>query len=321
MLKHPPKEKFIERMRLLLNDEEDLQKYLKTAESHPRKSFRVNTLKISITDLKNRLEEKGWKIKQPYKSHPEIMVVENELTPGELGNSLEHRLGYYYIQEITSMMPIIALDVNENDSLLDLCASPGSKTTQAAMFMKNAGVIFANDISIGRVSILVTNLERCGVTNVIVTRHHGTELCQKMKNHKTYFNKILIDAPCSGEGNIRSSPRTFLEWSPGLIKGLSQKQIKLVQKIEAILEKNGELIYSTCTHAPEENEEIVQYLIDNGNLEIISVEHQLPQELRTRPGITTWRGKTFHPTMKNAVRIYPHDNDLEGFFLCKLRKV
>src|SRR3989344_4175153 len=238
MLKHPTKEKFIERMRLLLNDEEDLQKYLKTAESHPRKSFRVNTLKISITDLKNRLEEKGWKIKQPYKSHPEIMV-------------------------------------DENDSLLDLCASPGSKTTQAAMFMKNAGVIFANDISIGRVSILVTNLERCGVTNVIVTRHHGTELCQKMKNHKTYFNKILIDAPCSGEGNIRSSPRTFLEWSPGLIKGLSQKQIKLVQKIEAILEKNGELIYSTCTHAPEENEEIVQYLIDNGNLEIISVEHQL----------------------------------------------
>src|SRR3989344_6035644 len=254
MLKHPPKEKFIERMRLLLNDEEDLQKYLKTAESHPRKSFRVNTLKISITDLKNRFEDKGWKIKQHYKSHPEIMV-------------------------------------------------------------------FANDISIGRISILVTNLERCGVTNVIVTRHHGTELCQKMKNHKTYFNKILIDAPCSGEGNIRSSPRTFLEWSPGLIKGLSHKQIKLVQKIEAILEKNGELIYSTCTHAPEENEEIVQYLIDNGNLEIISVEHQLPQELRTRPGITTWRGKTFHPTMKNAVRIYPHDNDLEGFFLCKLRKV
>lgn len=319
MQKYSPKPKFVERMKLLLNDEEDVKRFFFVAETVSRKAIRVNTLKIPVAELKKRLEEKTWVIRQPFKNHLEIMIVESELAPGELGRSIEHLLGYYYIQEITSMMPILALRPSRG-FLLDLCASPGSKTTQAAAIMQNCGTIIANDVSIVRISILIANLERCGVTNTIVTRHGGTELAEKLGKLNMQCDKILVDAPCSGEGNIRCSPRTYLEWSEGLLHALSRKQKKLAESIVPLLKKGGELVYSTCTHAPEENEEVVQYLVDTFNLEIIDIQPRLPEELKTRAGITEWKGKKFNPLMKHAVRIYHHDNDLEGFFLCGMRK-
>lgn len=315
-----PKENFVERIKLLLKDEEDVQKFFEIVKTQPKKTIRVNTLKISVEELKRRLEDKGWRISQPFNEFKEIMTIESDLEPGELGKTLEHLLGYYYIQEITSMMPIIALQPKTDDYLLDLCASPGSKTTQAAMLMNNKGTIIANDVSISRIAILVANLERCGVTNTIVTRHDGITLCEKLKKLDFIFDKILIDAPCSGEGNIRTSPRTFLEWSEGLIKNLSRKQKKLAGSAINLLKKGGELVYSTCTYAPEENELIVQYLLNNFNIEIIDCGNLLPKELKTRQGILEWKGMKFSNEMKKAIRIYHHDNDLEGFFLAKLKK-
>ena len=313
---YEPKPKFIERMGLLLDGEQDLKNFLETSKTQSRKSIRVNTLKMNPDELKNRLEKKNWKIKQPFKNYQEIFIIDNELEPGELGKTKEHLLGYYYVQEITSMMPIISLQPKVGDSLLDLCASPGSKTTQAAAVMENKGTIIANDLTVNRLSILSSNLERCGVMNTIVTRHDGFELCSKLKKLPIVFNKILIDAPCSGEGNIRTSNRTFLEWSEPLLKSLSRKQKRLVSLAPFLLKKNGEIVYSTCTYAPEENEFIVQYLIDNFDLEILDIN--LP--IKTRPGILEWYDNKFHHSMKKAVRIYHHDNDLEGFFLCKMRK-
>ncbi|MEK6871318.1 MAG: RsmB/NOP family class I SAM-dependent RNA methyltransferase [Nanoarchaeota archaeon] len=312
-----PKEKFIQRMRLLLNDEEDLKKFFSVGETRSKKAIRVNTLKITVEELKELLQKKQWQFHQPYKNNPEIIIIDSILEPGALGKAVEHILGYYYIQEITSMMPIFALQPKENELMLDLCASPGSKTTQAAAMMKNAGTIIANDVSGGRISILAANLERCGVANAIVTLHSGFELGEKLKKLYYQFDKILLDAPCSGEGNVRNSPRTYLEWSEGLLKMLSRKQKKLASIVASLLKKEGELLYSTCTYAPEENEEIVQYLLDNFPLEISFLS--LP--LKTRPGITHWKNKTFSPSMSRAARIYHHDNDLEGFFVCKLRKI
>ncbi|MEN9626570.1 MAG: hypothetical protein RL557_898 [archaeon] len=320
MQKYPPKEKFVERMKLLLRDEEDVKNFFRVAETVARKSIRVNTLKISVDEMKKILEKKGWNIRQPFVAHPEIMIVQSELKPGELGKTIEHLLGYYYIQEITSMMPILALAPCEDELLLDSCASPGSKTTQAASLMHNKGTIIANDISIGRIAILVANLERCGVANTIVTRHAGNELAEKLAKLRFAFDKILVDAPCSGEGNIRCSPRTYLEWSEGLLKMLSRKQKKIVSSVIPLLKQDGLLIYSTCTHAPEENEEIIQFLLDTFDVEVVDVRDKLPVELAVRPGITEWKKKTFHPSMKKAVRIYHHDNDMEGFFVCGLRK-
>lgn len=312
-----PKEKFIERMKVLLNGEEDVKYYFKSCKSELKKALRVNTLKITPVEMVERLVEKGWGVKQPFKEHPEIIIVESELKPGEIGKTKEHVLGYYYVQEVTSMMPLIALGLNEKDNFLDLCAAPGSKTTQSAAIMNNKGSIIANDVSIGRISILNANLERCGVTNTIVTRHNAVELCNKLKKLKFKFNKILVDAPCSGEGNIRYSPRIFLEWSEGLLKALSRKQKTIASAAVELLDEGGEMIYSTCTHSPEENECVVQHLLDNFKLEIKKFE--LP--LIFRSGLKEWKGEKFDEGIRDCARIYPHDNDMEGFFVAKLVKI
>lgn len=313
---YEPKEKYVERMKELLDGDKDVEAYFKCYKTFPRKAIRVNTLKIGVDELIGKLKSRGWEIKQLSEKHPEILIIESELIPGEVGKTREHILGYYYSQEVTSMMPLIALGVEPGDIFLDLCAAPGSKTTQAASMMENKGSIIANDVSMGRISILAANLERCGVTNSIVTRHPGNELCSKLDKLKFKFDKILVDAPCSGEGNIRCSPRTFVEWSEGLLKALSRKQKRIAGSAVDLLKEGGEMVYSTCTHAPEENEEIIQYLIEEKGMEVVDID--LP--LRVRNGLDSWRGKKFDDSMKKCVRIYPHDNDLEGFFVCKLRK-
>ena len=244
------------------------------------------------------------------------MIIESNLGPGELGKSKEHLLGYYYVQEISSMMPILALQPKENDIMLDLCASPGSKTTQASASMNNKGTIIANDKDIGRISILSANLEKVGATNVIVTRHDAVQLCKKLRELNMKFDKILLDVPCSGEGNLRSSPSTLLSWNVKVIEKLGRIQRKIAESAIPLLKEGGEVIYSTCTHAPEENELNVQYLIDKFNLKIEEIK--LP--LKTRPGITEWQGKNLSQELKKAHRIYPQDNDTEGFFLCKMKK-
>lgn len=318
MQEYQPKPKFIERIgNLLDNNEEDIKAFFETAKTQPKKAIRCNTIKISPDELKKRLEKYGWKIQQPFKEYPEIMQIQNNLLPGELGKTKEHLLGYYYVQEITSMMPILALSPNENDIFLDCCAAPGSKTTQAAALMENKGIIIANDLSIGRISILSANLERQGITNTIITRHDFLHLSKKLKELKMKFNKILVDAPCSGEGNIRSSPSTYLNWSEGLLNRLSSKQKRIAEEALQLLKENGEMIYSTCTYAPEENEEVIQYLLDNYNIEIIPIK--LP--IKSREGITEWKGKKFSEEIKKACRIYHHDNNMEGFFICKIKKL
>ena len=314
---YEPKPKFIERIsNLLNNNEEDIKAFFESAKTAPKKAIRCNTLKISPDELKKRLEEKGWKIKQPFKDYPEIMIIESSLLPGELGKVKEHILGYYYAQEITSMMPILALQPKSEDIFLDCCAAPGSKTTQAAALMENKGIIIANDLSMGRISILSANLERLGITNTIITLHDFLQLSKKLKELNMKFNKILVDAPCSGEGNIRLSPSTYLNWSEGLLKKLSSKQKRIAEAALQLLKPGGEMIYSTCSYAPEENEEVIQYLIDNYKVVIEPVT--LP--IKSRKGISEWKGKKFSNELKKCHRIYHHDNDMEGFFICKIKK-
>jgi len=189
------------------------------------------------------------------------MVIENNLEPGELGRALEHLLGYYYVQEIASMLPVIALKPKKNETILDLCAAPGSKTSQLAAKMENTGTIIANDLKLGRMKILASNLERCGVSNTIITKQDGLELCRRLKRENFEFDKILIDAPCSGEGTIRSTPKTLLMWNIKKIKSLSRLQKGLLSYAIEILRPGGEIIYSTCTHAPEENEGVIDSFI------------------------------------------------------------
>lgn len=310
-----PKPLFVERMKKLLG--KDFDSYMEILQNEPVKSIRTNTLKITPNELKERLIKKGWKISQPWDNNPEVMIVENNLDPGELGRSIEHLLGYYYIQELASMLPIIALNPQPNESFLDLCASPGSKTTQAASFMKNSGNIVANEVSLGRIKILASNLERCGVTNTIITRKEGSALCNKLKKNNIKFDKILIDAPCSGEGTLRSTYKTYLMWNPKTIQSLPRTQKQLVKAAIEILKEGGTLIYSTCTHAPEENEAIVDYILKEFP-EMKIIESNLP--IKPREGILLWQGEKYTNEVKLSCRIYPQDNNTEGFFLAKFIK-
>lgn len=353
---YEPKPLFLERMKELLGN--DFEEYWKTVQTDELRSIRVNTLKISPKELKKKLEDKGWKIYQPFKDYPEVMVIEGkivneksednnvavkgagrsgsgqrdnvtDLEPGELGRALEHLLGYYYVQEIASMLPVIALKPKKDEVILDLCAAPGSKTSQLAAKMENTGTIIANDLKLGRMKILASNLERCGASNVIITKQDGIELCKRLKRaslKEVYgqgtlvpyqFDKILIDAPCSGEGTIRSTPKTLLMWNIKKIKSLSRLQKGLLAYAIEILKPKGEIVYSTCTHAPEENEEVIDFVLkkyDNIKMEKIFIP------VKTTPGIKKWKDKEYLEDIKFTCRIYPHISNTEGFFIAKLRK-
>jgi len=316
MKTYEPKPLFVERMKLILG--KDSENYFKKIQTEPSKSIRVNTLKISVKNLIGKLEDKNWKINQPFKDFPEIIIIKSTLLPGELGRSLEHLLGYYYIQEVSSTLPVMILNPKENETILDLCSAPGSKTTQIAACMKNTGTIIANDLKLGRIKILASNLERCGVTNTIITKNSGDVLCKKLKNANFKFDKILIDAPCSGEGTIRTSPRTVKEWNLKRIYSLSRIQKNLLASAIELLEDKGEIVYSTCTHAPEENEEVIDFILKKFNN--IKIEKlSLPKELKSHEGINKWQEKEYLEDVKYSCRIYPQDNDTEGFFIAKLK--
>ncbi len=313
----PIKEEFQKRMEKLLG-KADAKKFFEISYTQTPNSIRCNTIKISVRELKARLEGYGWKLKQPFPKHPEIMTLENSLNPGELGKTREHLLGYYYVQEISSMLPMLALQPQRGEILLDLCASPGSKTTHAAAMMQNRGTIIANEVSMGRIGILNSNLERCGVMNTIVTRKDGVALCNILsKKSKIKFDKILVDAPCSGEGTLRKSPKTFLMWNKHMIKKIANTQKRLADAAIQLLKVNGIMIYSTCTLAPEENEAIVSYLLEKYDVKIESIS--LP--LQFREGICEWEDTKMNSELKKCLRLYPQDNDTDGFFVAKIRKL
>jgi len=302
-----------QRLKTLLPDKADFEQFNKIIHISSPNWIRCNTLKISPNTLFSRLSKK-WPITQPFPTNHEIILVPR-LAPGELGKSLEHTLGYFYIQDLASMLPPLALQPTENDLVLDLTAAPGSKTTQIAALMQNKGTIIANELKMNRLKILAANLEKAGVTNTIITRKDAIAFCSRIaKETDIRFDKILLDAPCSGEGTLRTDTKTFYMWNPKMIKKFSRIQKKLLATALAVLKPGGTLIYSTCTHAPEEDEEIISFALDNFPVKVESIS--LP--IKCRPGITKWNNKTFHKDVEKACRIYPHDNNTEGFFLAKL---
>ena len=193
------KEKFVERYSKL-TDWESFKQY---SLSFLRRSIRVNTLKISINELKKNLE-KNWVLEQIPWCKEGFWIEHIKKERRDIGNLIEHSLGYFYTQEAASMIPPLVLEPKEDEIILDMAASPGSKTTQIAAYMNNKGLLVANDYTIKRMKPLSINIQRCGVTNCIITLMQG----QWFKRSGIKFDKILVDAPCSGTGTIRKSPKT-----------------------------------------------------------------------------------------------------------------
>lgn len=288
----------------------DWDKFEEYSLSFLRRSIRINTLQGDLKDIKSSIEKKGWKLQQiPWNkdgfwiSHPERKDV---------GNLLEHHLGKIYVQEAASMIPPLVLRPKPGDIVLDMCAAPGSKTTQMGAMMENKGLIVANDYKGLRLQSLGINIQRSGLTNVIITLMHGKRF------HNFQFDKILVDAPCSGTGTIRKSLKTINIWNPSMISKLARQQYELIENAFNNLKPDGEMVYSTCSVEPEENEGVIDYMLKkHDNLELIEVK--LPG-LKTSPPIMEFNGKTYDSRISKTLRIWPQDNDTEGFFIAKIKK-
>lgn len=300
------KEKFIEKYSKLT----DWNVFKKYTLSFLRKSIRINTLKISVKDCVKRLE-KDW-ILEPVPWCDEGFYIEHKGGRRDVGNTIEHALGYYYVQEAASMIPPLALQPKSGDIILDMAAAPGSKTSQMASMMENGGVIIANDIKADRLAALGLNLTRCGAQNVVVTMMQG----QAFAKAKMKFDKILLDAPCSGTGTIRKSPKTINMWNPESIKRLCSLQKSLLTTAWAVLKPGKEMVYSTCSTEPEENEAIVSWALEN--LDGCSVE-SINLKVKSDP-VLEFEGVKYGPEVKKCIRLWPQDNDTEGFFVARLKK-
>jgi len=224
--------------------------------------------------------------------------------------------GKIYIQNEASWLPVIALAPRPGDSVLDMCAAPGGKAGHIGAVMNNQGLLLANDNSRPRFIKLKHNLKRLHV-DATYAFYNGTRMSKAIEGQQ--FDKILLDAPCSGEGLIDlRSPKTLASWSVAHIRRLSTLQKQLIKEAWSLLAPGGTLVYSTCTMAPEENEVIINYLLKhNENARILPIAIPIQE---TRKGMTAWGGRQFDPAIHNALRLLPGDGR-EAFFVCKIEKI
>jgi 16S rRNA C967 or C1407 C5-methylase (RsmB/RsmF family) len=240
---------------------------------------------------------------------PDLYRIEQMTGPGL---TWAYHMGWYHPQGFTSTLPAVILDPQPGSNVLDLCAAPGGKTGQLAAHMMGHGVLVANDINYGRISILAATLERLGIPNALITRYRGENFPEKFA-----FSHVLVDAPCTGEGTYRAEGGRYREDEADARRFMSRTQLGILRKALKTVRPGGTILYSTCTYAPEENEAVVAAVIEENHAEIM----QIPGELPGLPGVDSWEGKTFPAEMKRTRRFWPHHTDSWGFFCALLRRL
>lgn len=236
------------------------------------------------------------------------------LPDGSPGTSWPYVHGWLHGQEEVSALPALALDPDPGDRVWDACAAPGSKTCHLADLMDDSGVLIGNDNNLGRLSALRHNAERLGVSNLVVTNDDARNFTTDELGIDS-LDSAIADVPCSCEGTCRKNPDVLEKWSMGHVKGLVGIQKGILRRAIDLTRPGGEVVYSTCTFAPEENEAVVDHALETTDAEM--VEWDAP--LETSPGITEWEDQTFDKSLQKAHRVYPHQNDTGGFFVAKLR--
>ena len=308
------KEKFANRYKAILGERYD--EFINISRSYIRKSIRVNTLKSTVDEVRKRLD-KNWVLEQiPWCKEGfwiDYRADDKDDKRYDIGNLLEHMLGYIYVQDAASMIPPVVLMPMSGELVLDMCAAPGSKASQMAAMMQNRGVLVANDLQGDRLKALGINLQRTGVSNALITQMHG----HRFKNSTIKFDRVLVDAPCSGTGTIRRSLKILAMWGPNMVKKMASQQKQMVASGFESLKPGGTLVYSTCTMEPEEDEGVVSWLLDN--YKDAKIE-EIKLDIKRSPAITEFSGEKYNPEVSKCLRIWPQDNDSEGFFICKIRK-
>lgn len=292
--------------RLLPNDQERAAFY-QCAQTPPPASLRLNALQAQARPLRPHLHQRGQSV---------TWCREGFALPdgnARLGQTIEHAMGAYYVQAKAPMLAVEVLAPQPGERVLDLCAAPGGKATQIAARMQNSGLLLVNEMQRKRVPALVGNLERCGVANHVLTQAPGTLLTRYFPN---FFDRVLVDAPCSGDGIVRKDQSMLAYWSPHDAQRLAQQQIGLLRAAYAMLRPGGTLVYSTCSLSLEENEAVLlgvlrRYGDEVAILPIPAVaERPLPAALASQ----------FPAEFARCARIWPHHHDTEGAFVACLSK-
>jgi len=286
-------EKFKYRMEKMLGGE--FEAFLECYKKPHLRGIRLNTLKCSEQILKEAL---------PFQISPAPFSPLSYYIPGnaeKIGSIPVHHAGAFYSQEPSASSAVTVLNPRPGDIVLDLCAAPGGKSTQIASLMQGQGLLWSNEVVKSRANILLSNLERCGVSNAVVSSCHPEALCTALAG---YFDKVLVDAPCSGEGMFRRDEQAVLDWSPEHVEACAVRQLAILESAANALKENGTMVYSTCTFSTEENEGVVSaFLARHSDFELMDCNQSFG-----RPA-----------ALAKARRIFPMDGG-EGHFVAVMKR-
>lgn len=286
---------FIDKYRALLGIS-TANKLFAALANDPKKAYRINSL------------HKRYKNQQQALAVPDIP----QAYYGQFNSqSPEWVSGLIYSQDPAAMFPAFIANAKPGERILDLCAAPGGKSTALGEQLQGQGLLVANEISPSRAKILRENIERWGITNAIVTNESPQKLVPQFP---TFFDKIIVDAPCSGEGMFRKNNHAITYWSQDYIQLCQNRQKEILTEAVKMLAPGGELIYSTCTFAPEEDEQIISWLIEQYNFKVLPIKLK---KAVTDHGHPEWGNG--NSDLKNTLRFWPFDNLGEGQFIAKLQ--
>ena len=295
---------------------DELKEFIEANEQQRPVTIRVNTLKTRRKILAQQLSTRGVSMELLGEWTKVGLTVTDSTVP--VGATPEYLAGHYMVQSAASLLPVIALSPQPGEVVVDMAAAPGGKTTHIGQMMENKGAIYANDFKPDRCRSLTANVHRLGITNAVITCMDGRKLVGTLPK----ADRVLLDAPCSGSGIISRDPSVKVKRGRKEFQecAILQKEMltTAIDLVDANSKSGGYIVYSTCSVSIEENEMVIDHILKKRNVKVVPLDKSINFGV---PGYTKFRHHRFHPSIANARRYYPHVHNLDGFFVCKLKKV